>query len=64
MRPELTEAGQFHQLTLSADRALFWAIFESSITDHNIGQLRRRGKRLMVRSTQGIVVVADGCDNF
>ena len=64
MRPELTEAGQSHQFTLIADRPLFWAAFEPSLVDHNVGQLRRRGKRRMMRRTQGIVVVADGCDNF
>ncbi len=64
MRPELHEAGQLHQLTLIADRPLFWAIFESSVTDHNVGQLRRRGKRRMMGGLQGIVVVADGFDHF
>ena len=64
VRPELTEAGQFHQLTLVEDRPLFWATFESSLGDHDIGQLRRRGKRRMMGGAQGIVVVVDGFDNF
>ena len=64
MRPELHEAGQFHELTLMADRPLFWAAFESSLGNHNVGQLRRRGKRRMMGSLHGIVVIADSFHHF